>query len=246
VDVNKYFQSLSSELHAVKNRVRNFIGSNHWPTDGEWKETVLRTVLRRHLPNNVKIGRGFVVRPNSPSKQIDVLIYDSSKPILYQDGDLIMLSCDAVKGIIEVKSNIEIAGFRQIIDKLANNAQFIYEGRIDETSIFVGLFAYDSNIGKNHSQRVLNELRSVANQKRQRVVNHVALGNSLFIRYWATSPTRMANYCQWHFYWLHRMSCGYFVNNVVDSVAEESVSVNEDIWFPAEGKEGGKVDQMHL
>ncbi len=246
MNVSKYFQSLSLELHAVKNRVRNFIGSNHWPTDGEWKETVLRTVLRRHLPSNVKIGRGFVVRPNSPSKQIDVLIYDASKPILYQDGDLVMLTSDAVKGIIEVKSNIEIAGFRQIIEKLADNAQFIYEGRIDETGIFVGLFAYDSNIGKNHSRRVLEELRSVANQRKQRVVNHVALGQSLFIRYWATSPTRRANYDQWHSYWLHRKACGYFVNNVVDSVAEESVSINEDIWFPAEGKEGGTIDDIHL
>ena len=107
MNVTDYYRSLASELHAVKNRVRNFIGSHHWPTDGEWKESVLRTVLRRHLPSNMKVGRGFVVRPERPSKQIDVLIYDASKPVLYQDGDLVIVTCDAVKGIIEVKSNIE-------------------------------------------------------------------------------------------------------------------------------------------
>jgi hypothetical protein len=61
IDVPAYFESLSQELHAVKNRVRYLIGLSHLPTDGEWKESVFRSVLRRHLPASVEVGRGFVV-----------------------------------------------------------------------------------------------------------------------------------------------------------------------------------------
>ena len=246
MNVREYFRSLSSELQSVKDRVRYLIGSAHYPTDGEWKETVLRTVLRRHLPDNVKVGRGFVVNATTSSNQIDVLLYDSSKPILYKDGDLVIVTSDAVKGIIEVKSSIDISAFKRTIKKLAENAEFINENRGDDLTCFVGLFAYETSVERNHSLRVLQELRAVADQQQRRVINHVSLGESFFVRYWASSPDRQPNYDQWHSYWLNRSASGYFVNNVVDSVAGESVGRNERVWFPPEGKEPGKLDQIPL
>jgi hypothetical protein len=107
MNVENYFESISLELKALKDRVRNLIGTNHHNlTDGEWKETILRAILKRHLPSNVEVGSGFVVKPNSSSKQIDILIYDTSKPVLYRDGDLVIITPDSVKGIIEVKTKI--------------------------------------------------------------------------------------------------------------------------------------------
>src|SRR5688572_11633847 len=103
MDPAEYFESLTSEMGALKNRVRQMIGDAHWQTDGEWKETVLRNVLRRHVPNNVGVGRGFVISPIRPSAQIDILLYDTGKPVLYRDGDLVVVTADAVLGLIEVK-----------------------------------------------------------------------------------------------------------------------------------------------
>lgn len=88
MDTKNHFKSLSLELTALKDRVRNFIDDAHWQTDGEWKESVLRTVLNRNLPYNVEAVRGFVITSHGCSKQIDVLLYDKSKPVLFRDGDL--------------------------------------------------------------------------------------------------------------------------------------------------------------
>jgi hypothetical protein len=55
-----YHSSIAEELQATKNRVRSLIGSDHWLTDGEHKESILRSVLRTRLPQSVSIGRGFV------------------------------------------------------------------------------------------------------------------------------------------------------------------------------------------
>ncbi len=63
MNVESYFKSLSLEFTALKDRVRNFIDDAHWLTDGEWKETVLRTILSRSLPQDILIGRGFIVTP---------------------------------------------------------------------------------------------------------------------------------------------------------------------------------------
>ncbi len=43
-----YHMSVTSELDAVKNRIRNLV--THWLTDGEWKEAALRTLHRARLP----------------------------------------------------------------------------------------------------------------------------------------------------------------------------------------------------
>jgi hypothetical protein len=62
-DFLAFHRSLCDELKAIKDRVRNLI--QHWPTDGAFKESALRSVLRRHLPESVYIGTGFVVTTNS-------------------------------------------------------------------------------------------------------------------------------------------------------------------------------------
>lgn len=250
MDVAQYFDSLSLELSALKNRVRHLIKNKHWPTDGEWKESVLRTILRRHLPSTVKVGRGFVVKPSGSSKQIDVLIYDVSKPLLYQDGDLVMITTDSVKGIIEVKSTISgISKLTEYAEVLADNAEFVYndfEHKNERKNIFVGLFCYDGELRDNHSRQALEKLGSIAGGDRKRVVTHLCLGSSFFIRFWGTSPHSEPDYNSWHSYWLDFKAPGYFINNVVDAVARDSVKLNQDVWFPLTGKETKKLDELPL
>lgn len=250
MNVEKYFESISLELKALKDRVYHLIGNNHQLTNGESKETILRTILRRHLPNTVEVGRGFVIKPNSPSKQIDVLIYDTSKPVLYRDGDLVMITPDSVKGIIEVKTRIyNMNDFRNITTKLIDNLEFIYNDNYNENiggNIFAGLFSYDSNLNENHSSEILDVIQEIARGDKKRVINQVCLGESLFVRFWDQSPLSEPNYNNWHSYWLEFKASGYFVNNVVDAVAKDSVRVNQDVWFPTTGKEIRKLDNKPL
>ena len=251
MNVEDYFESISLELKALKNRVRNLIGTNHHNlTDGEWKETILRAILRRHLPSNVEVGRGFVVKPNSSSKQIDVLIYDTSKPVLYRDGDLVIITPDSVKGIIEVKTKISnISKFTDATTNLVNNLEFIYDDRYNAAiggDIFAGLFSYDSDLQERHSLDILDVIQQISEGDKKRVINHVCLGDSLFVRFWDQSPFSEPNYNQWHSYWLKSKASGYFVNNVVDAMAKDSVRVNQEVWFPTTGKESKKLDEKPL
>jgi hypothetical protein len=242
VDVSAYFESLSNELRALQNRVRYLIDNNHWQTDGEWKESVLRATLRRHLPSTVEVGRGFVLNEYDCSNQIDVLIYDSSKPILYRDGDLVFITADAVKGIIEVKSTISSANLSKALSSLACNAEFIRTtlGFNRENDLFVGLFGYHTLYRANKSSSVLRALKRVTAGNPDRVVNHICLGYSLFFRFWKRDPDQVQDqgqYNRWHSYEMHGLNAGYFINNVIGSVAGSSVGLNRTLWFPREGKE---------
>jgi len=250
MDTNKHFISLSAELTAMKDRVRDFIADSHWQTDGEWKESVLRSVLNRYLPHNVEAVRGFVLTPLGSSNQLDVLLYNKSKPVLFRDGDLVFVTPDAVKGIIEVKSNIssrpELLGF---FEKLADDAEFILNSQgVCDHRMFVGLFSYEVSLTTTASEAALESLREAARARPQRVINHVALGKSRFVRYWEHRPNSQDDvlYNSWHSYRLTDRAFGYFISNVLYSISGATVTEYQNLYFPAQGKEPGLVGSRSL
>ena len=99
-----YLQSLTQELAAIQTRVRLLV--QHWPSDGHSKESILRQVLRRHLPASVSLGTGFVVNYFEPSGEIDILITDDTMPTLFRDGELVIVAPESVRAIIEVKTSL--------------------------------------------------------------------------------------------------------------------------------------------
>jgi hypothetical protein len=118
-----YHESVTSELEAVKNRIRNLV--THWLTDGEWKEAALRTVLRRHLPGSAMVGRGFIVGRDRSSTQIDLFVLRPEKPTLFRDGELAIVTPDVPGAIAEVKTNLQgPAAWYDVAVKLAEHAQF--------------------------------------------------------------------------------------------------------------------------
>lgn len=239
MDIAAYYRSLDAELQAKKNRVRNFIADAHWLTDGEWKESVLRSVISQHLPDSIKIGRGFVICENDVSTQCDILLYRSDFPVLFRDGDLVFVTADAVIGIIEVKSTLDTNKYQQALDKLAavSLALGVYR-----KFCFIGLFSYDW-IGTKRvkwdpqaATELLEPLRAVCDHHRK-MIDLVCAGPCKFVRWWRTSPEGEVDHLSWHAYWLDSLSAGYFIANVLDAVSGPSVARNNHAWFPKNSKE---------
>ncbi|MDH7578310.1 MAG: hypothetical protein QHH75_10955 [Bacillota bacterium] len=176
-----YHRSIARELEATKNRVRDLIGNLHWQSDGEHKEAVLRKALRNYLPENVLVGKGFVCYKSGipqTSKQLDILIVSKSRPTLFKDGEFVIVTPDAVKAIVEVKTKIssrdELLG---ALKKLGEDAQRIRNEKNDCRceNCWAGLFIYD-DISLDY-QTLLEACRNAANQDVLRVVNWAKQGD---------------------------------------------------------------------
>jgi hypothetical protein len=146
MNVPAYYHSLTAELEAVKDRVRNFIAGNHWLTHGEWRESVLRAMIAQRLPNSVNIGRGFVITESGPTTQCDILIYRADRPILFRQGDLAFVTPDAVVAVIEVKSTATKKVVTESLKKLAAMGRKLGNHR---DHCCLALFAYETKI-KDH------------------------------------------------------------------------------------------------
>jgi hypothetical protein len=241
MNTGQYFQALSGEVKSLQNRVRNFIDGSHWLTDGEWKESVLRSMLRRHLPKSVEVGRGFIVSATGNSGQIDVLIYSSDTPVLFRDGDLVFVTPDAVLGVIEVKSNIASpASLRKALRQLARNARFAARKKWNEK--FFGLFAYDATI---QMEAALDLVATAAGGNPSIVADLVCLGDRDFIRWSKADPHNvLSSLGIWRGYQrLEGKAIGYFLHNAIQLLAPKSVGENVDVWFPIEGRDAALVGE---
>jgi len=234
-DFKKYHESIAEELLSTKDRIRNLIGQAHWQTDGEHKEAVLRKVLRMHLPETLHVGKGFVCCPERNSSQIDILITDRNKPTLFKDGELVLVTPDAVKAIIEVKTSVNSGTVEGIITKLSNDAELTRSN--GNTKCQAGLFVYEKRSLNEAQNRVLEILQSASNGDKKKAINWVSLGPDHFFRFWENGQD-VHSQCQcpvWHSYELKKLSHAYFVSNVVWDISRDNSLKMQFAWFPIEG-----------
>lgn len=242
MNIEKYFQSLTNELEGLKDRVRNFIDDAHWLTDGEWKESVIRSFLDRNFPATYKIGRGFIITPDGPTTQIDLILYKSSSPVMFRDGDLVFLPPQDVVGIIEVKTKVTKTTLNESLEKLGTIFQKIKRYR--KSKILFGLFSYEnSNI--NYVD-ILNILRKISDDF-DAVVDLLCIGKNRFVKYWEYDPNLdgLNIHEKWHSYTVRNMAPGYFIHNVLEHLSPETIGYSESLWFPHSGKEIHKDGEIY-
>ncbi|WP_396188416.1 DUF6602 domain-containing protein [Flavobacterium sp.] len=237
MDTIEFHKSTAKELLAVKNRVRNLV--NHWGEDGRHQEAVIKTMIQRFLPEKYKIGNGFIVRQtglrgsHEPSNQIDLIIYDTSYPILFKDNDFVILTADSVLGIIEVKANATNQGLANIIVKSNENGKFIFDAKVDKTKpLFNGVFSYESTV--NNVDTIKNQIKTSWDQlgKNRHLynVNHISLNQNWFYKFWEHEfiDGKLPHYL----YQINELSFSFFISNLMDSISGTSVIENSNLWFP--------------
>jgi len=127
-DFLSYQVTISNALKLEQNRIRHLIGDKHWPTDGEYKEQILRDVISDFIPEVYRVGSGFVCYPEiqSSSGQLDILITSTHYPTLYKQGNLHFVTADAARAIIEVKTKISRdKKLNEVVEKLCSQIEKI-------------------------------------------------------------------------------------------------------------------------
>ncbi|MEJ1240586.1 DUF6602 domain-containing protein [Chryseolinea sp. T2] len=234
----EYHQATTHELLAVTHKVRNLI--HHWGEDGRYKEAILKNVLRRFIPERYLIATGFVVKPtftrgeHVSSRQIDIIIYDSTSPVLFKEGDFVILTPDGVRAIVEVKNNLQTQDLARIIHRANENGKFVFLGKtkMDQTlNFFNGVFAYEGyqfNASFNSFSKTFSEGNDeyVQDDNYSKFkVNHVSLNKDWFIKYWPDDQLPHSVYR------INDLSFPFFISNLTNYLANKSVTKNNFVWF---------------
>jgi hypothetical protein len=236
----EFYESINKELVSLKDKVRNLIDNAHWLTDGELKESILRNLIRRHMPENIEVGRGFIITEEGCSKQIDILLIDKSFPVLFRDGDLVFVTPNAVRGIIEVKTTADSNNVVNALENLTFNSQFL-----SYKDCFVGLFAYESNLG---SRSILEKLKFSADGTKSKVVNHVCIGADQFYKFWDQDPLNVDREInRWnHYSFRKELAPAFFINNLLNVCSDGRLNTNSSIWFRVDPLDSERTKETYL
>ncbi len=178
-NLEAFHRSLNLELQALKDRIHNL--ADHHLTDGEYKETILRAALRRHLPDSVAIGRGFVVGQEKTSTQVDILIVDRSKPVLFRDGDLYFVTPDAVLAAIEAKTSLDDGP--SVTDACAKIGEVGKIAAESGRTPWLGVFDYEGELQDLEWTNILARVKEGATQSGI-PINCLVYGQDRFVRFW--------------------------------------------------------------
>jgi hypothetical protein len=244
LNLKNYHESVTKEMLIKKDRVRNLV--KHWGEEGKYKEAILKNMIKKFLPPHYLIGTGFIVKPglnrgeHIPSSQIDLIIYNSTLPILFSEEDFVILTPETVHGIIEVKTNLENQDLTAVIHKMNTVGNFIYEGLHDfsnRSPIFNGVFSFEgfneiNNITlgdkiKKGYENIVNDNSIIIREYKYFLVNHICLNNNYFIKSWENTDGLSLSQ-----YKLENLSFSYFISNLVITLCESYNDIRPDVWFP--------------
>jgi hypothetical protein len=222
-DFVPYHATLTAELDAVRNRVRLLV--KHWPTDGHFKESILRQILRRHLPENMLIGTGFVVNSFGPSGEVDILIVDKSMPTLFKESELLIVTPESVRAVLEVKTRLR--GYLEIRDAIQQLAErkAVVERHV-RCKAWAGLFVYD---GSARHEDVLNALNEVY-WSTKAAVDMVAIGKHLVVKFFSTSSNK-APARSWHSFIVPGLAATNFVASLIEALVGPNKDFGTFAWF---------------
>lgn len=239
----EFHKTTTKELLAIKDRVRLLI--SHWGEDGRYQEAVLKSVIKRFLPERYAITSGFVIQQtdirgtHKASKQIDIIIYDTNFPILFKEGDFAIVTADAVEAIIEVKANIKNQGTEKVIRKANEIGQFVYNARTNnEKPLFNGIFSYKGfeRLKMNNSVSVQNAIRNSENtirndqNKDSFKVNHISFNKDKFYKHWNQNDDTDGGYL----YDIKDLSFSFLISNLMAHLKSDTVFSNNRLWFPVD------------
>ena len=237
MSIRQFQESITQELNVVKNRVRNLIGDAHWGEEGRYKEAILKNIIRKFLPKNLSVGTGFILNNNNQqhiSRQLDIIIYENSLPVLFSEGDFIVTTLKNVRGIIEVKSKITPNTINGVIEQFDDSISSI-RGIIKQRRMFLGEFSFEFE-GNIENQRIDNSIL-----ESEKIINHISAGPNYFIRKWKHAdaenlnpPVNCASYF-YNIYEIESLSFSYFISNLLSIATPGGLKDRYWFSFPIQG-----------
>jgi hypothetical protein len=237
-DMMAHARGIAQQIASIRDKARTL--TSHWPTDGAHREEILRELLRERLPSRCRVESGFVITQAEQSRQIDILIIDSHKPIVARGADgTVFVTPDSVLGMAEVKS--KLSGTKEYESALLQLAKSVAlcAGRSVWTGLFVHEAGQQMSFWDGPDDTILYTLNSVSQTTKVRICS-VCVGSHLFIRFWENSAIQAEGICDgaaWHSYFMIDLAPAYFIANFVAELTDLPEEFSR-VWFPIpDGKE---------
>lgn len=159
-NTSAYLESWTEELRSRASRVRQLIGSAHWLSDGHHKEELVRDFIRRYLPSDLVVARGFIKTTTDfarCSPEVDILVSDLSRNApLFIEGGLQIVDSTSVLALIEVKTAFSKSKLVNALTSVRRSLELATIGR-SATSVFALVHFFTGDADGSSMLRALED-----------------------------------------------------------------------------------------
>lgn len=233
------------EINAMHHHIRSLIDNKcKVELEGD-KAGILKAILCKFLPKNISIGTGVIYTlDNVNSNNIDIIIYDNTKPSTLIHGDYIIVPIMNVIGIVKVKDGIVAQRHIDWIIRDFNCSISPFISKTNPKNIFLGIFIFklEEDIDVNQMKETISETCNSP--------NHISLGPNYFIKYWKKNDLSLPNPPIENkendiniIYKTQDLSFSYFIRNLINMVCAE---VGEKDWCSFPFEEGEKANRHKI
>jgi hypothetical protein len=157
-NASAYLETWTEELRSRASRVRQLIGSAHWLSDGHHKEELVRDFIRRYLPIDLVVARGFVKTTGDFSRcspEIDILVSDPCRNTpLFMEGGLQIVDASSVLALVEVKTAFSKPKLVEALTSARRSLELATTGR-SATSVFSLVHFFTGEVDGDSTLRTL-------------------------------------------------------------------------------------------
>ncbi len=240
-DLIEYHKTINKEIYLLKDKLKYL--TKHPAENGRFREIILSNTIKKHLPAKYSLGTGFIIKQretrgdHAVSSQVDLMVYDNNYPVLFREGDFSIVTTDAVRAIIEVKTSFGRTTFPGEYDKANKLGAFIMSNRnvdLIPTPLFNGIFYFsnqeisssensiEESIRRKHIDIHANDMFHLS------CVNHICFSDKVLYKYWNNNNDGSKH----KLYKLEDLSYSFFISNLLSFLAGRTMRDNTYIWYP--------------
>jgi len=240
-DLVKYHKIITQEIVLLKDKLKCL--TNHPAENGRIREIILLNIIRKHLPQKYSIGPGFIIKQIAErgkcitSTQVDLMVYDNSYPIMFKEGDFTIITNDAVRAIIEVKTALNRTSFSEAYNKANEMGRFILENTPNihrSFSLFNGIFYFNNSRVTYQEELIQREIQNAHNETNRNeqfpyfCVNHICLSSNVMYKYWMINNQGTKH----KLYQLEDLAYSFFISNLLNYLEDRTIADNKFLWYP--------------
>jgi len=133
--MQQYYRKIQDEVLVQKDIIKSLIKDQR--VIGDYYEAIIRDVIRQNVSEAFAVGRGVILaEEGETSRECDIIIYNAIEyGPLFRSGEIIVVSPEAVRCVVEVKGTIT----RNSLSDAVKNLSSVNELRSGIWKLIVGL-----------------------------------------------------------------------------------------------------------
>ncbi len=166
-----YYSAQADSMLVQYRNINHLLGpTDDWTAPGTHCEILLRDMIRRSIPSNLSVDKGFIYGRDlgadhpTHSPEIDVLIHDTSnyRPI-FRLEDFVIVEPSAVKAVIQVKRALDAGtlakGLKNVLDASKHYKKYRVSG-VNTSTYFSALVGFEDKLGLRNDGKPSESFRN--------------------------------------------------------------------------------------